>query len=65
MYTIKPTPQFRQDYKRAKRKGLDLHPLNAAVKLLAAGETLPAAAVTRGALPRLAAEMAKSATEKP
>ena len=40
-YTIKPTPQFRRDYARAKQKGLDMGPLNAAIAALAAGESLP------------------------
>ena len=40
-YTVKPTPQFRRDYQRAKQRGLDMGPLNAAVTALAAGEPLP------------------------
>ena len=41
MYTIKPTPQFRQDCRRARQKGLDLQPLYAVISALAAGEALP------------------------
>ena len=40
-YTIKPTPQFRQDCRRARQKGLDLQPLYAVISALAAGEELP------------------------
>ena len=43
MYAIKPTAEFKRDYKRAQRKGLDMGPLNAVITVLAAGETLPAA----------------------
>ncbi|MBR5702382.1 MAG: type II toxin-antitoxin system YafQ family toxin, partial [Oscillospiraceae bacterium] len=42
MYTIKPTAEFKRDYKQAQRKGLDMGPLNAVITALAAGETLPA-----------------------
>ncbi len=42
MYSIKPTAEFRRDYKRAQRKGLDMGPLNAVITALAAGEALPA-----------------------
>ena len=41
-YAVKPTPQFRRDYRRAKQKGLDMGPLNAVISALAAGEALPA-----------------------
>ena len=41
MYTIKPTAQFRRDYRRAMKAGLDMQPLRAAVSALAAGEALP------------------------
>ena len=40
-YAISPTPQFERDYRRAKRKGLDMAPLNAVIAALAAGELLP------------------------
>ena len=39
-YAVKLTNRFRRDYRRAKRKGLDLGPLNAAITALAAGEPL-------------------------
>ena len=42
MYTIKPTAEFKRDYRQAQRKGQDMGPLNAAITALAAGETLPA-----------------------
>ncbi len=42
MYSIKPTAEFKRDYKRAQRKELDMGPLNAVITALAAGETLPA-----------------------
>ncbi len=42
MYTIKPTAEFKRDYRRAQQKGLDMGPLNAVITALAAGETLPA-----------------------
>ena len=40
-YIIKPTPQFKRDYRRARQKGLDMEPLNAVIAALAAGEALP------------------------
>ena len=40
-YIIKPTAQFKRDYRRAMEKGMDMEPLNAAVTALAAGEPLP------------------------
>ncbi len=40
-YTIKTTPQFRRDYRRAVQQGRDAGPLQAAITALAAGETLP------------------------
>ena len=39
-YAVKLTNRFRRDYRRAKRKGLDLEPLNTAITALAAGEPL-------------------------
>ena len=40
-YTIKPTPQFRRDYQRARKAGLDMQPLHRVISALAAGEELP------------------------
>ena len=40
-YTVKPTPQFRRDYRRARRQGVDPGPLDDLIRRLAAGETLP------------------------
>ncbi len=37
---IKPTPQFRRDYRREKQRGRDMGPLMAAIDSLAAGEVL-------------------------
>ena len=36
MYTIKPTAEFKRDYRRAQQKGLDMGPLNAVITALAA-----------------------------
>ena len=40
-YTVKPTAQFRRDYKRAIRQGRNMELLEDVVALLAAGEPLP------------------------
>ena len=40
-YTVKPTSQFRQDYRRDLRRGLDMGPLDRVIAALAAGEALP------------------------
>ncbi len=40
-YTVKTTPQFRRDYRRDRRRGLDPRPLKAVIAALAAGEALP------------------------
>ena len=40
-YTVKPTAQFRRDYRRALRHGADMRPLDEAIAALAAGESLP------------------------
>ena len=37
---IKPTPQFRRDYRRERQRGRDMGPLMAAIDSLAAGEVL-------------------------
>ncbi len=39
-YTIKPTPQFRRDYRREKQRGRDMGPLMAVIDSLAAEEIL-------------------------
>ena len=39
-YTIKPTPQFRRDYRRERQRGRDMGPLMAVIDSLAAGEIL-------------------------
>ncbi len=39
-YTIKPTPQFRRDYRREKNAGRDMAPLQGVIARLAAGEPL-------------------------
>ena len=41
-YTVKPTAQFRRDYRRALRHGADMRPLDEAIAALTAGESLPA-----------------------
>ena len=46
-YTVKPTAQFKRDYRRALGRGQDLGPLDAAISALAEGETLPPAARDR------------------
>ena len=40
-YTVKPTAQFKQDYRRDLRRGLDMGPLDRVIAALAAGEALP------------------------
>jgi len=40
-YTVKPTTQFKKDYKRAMKRGLKIDLLEKVVELLAMGETLP------------------------
>ena len=42
-YTVKPTAQFRRDYRRAVQQGQDMAPLDAVIAALAEGETLPPA----------------------
>lgn len=43
MLTLVTTTQFRKDYKRAKKRGMDLSRLEAVLELLCAEEILPAA----------------------
>lgn len=40
-YTVKNTSAFKRDYKRAKKRGLDLDKLRRAVELLSNGQPLP------------------------
>ena len=40
-YTVKPTEQFKRDYKRAMERGRDMRSLDAVIAALAEGETLP------------------------
>ena len=40
-YTVKPTAQFRRDYRRAQSRGADMGPLDALISALAEGEPLP------------------------
>ena len=40
-YTVKPTTQFKKDYKRAMKRGLEIELLEKVVELLAMGESLP------------------------
>ena len=40
-YTVKPTAQFRKDYKRAVKRGLKIELLEEVVEMLAMGKTLP------------------------
>ena len=40
-YTVKPTTQFKKDYKRAMKRGLKIELLEKVVELLAMGEVLP------------------------
>lgn len=40
-YTVKPTTQFKKDYKRAIKRGLKIELLEKVVELLAVGEVLP------------------------
>ncbi len=39
-YTVKPTSQFRRDYKRAMKRGLDMSLLESVITALARGEAL-------------------------
>ena len=41
MYIIKPTSQFKKDYKLIKKQGKDTSELERVINLLASGETLP------------------------
>ena len=40
-YTVKPTTQFKKDYKRTMKRGLRIELLEKVVELLAMGEALP------------------------
>ena len=40
-YTVKNTSAFKRDYKRAKKRGLDLGKLRRSVELLSNGQPLP------------------------
>ena len=40
-YTVKPTTQFKKDYKRAIKRGLKIELLEKVVELLAMGDRLP------------------------
>ena len=40
-YTVKPTTQFRKDYKLAKKRGMKMNLLDDIIKKLANGEKLP------------------------
>lgn len=40
-YTVKPTTQFRKDYKLAKKRGMKMNLLDDIIKKLADGEKLP------------------------
>lgn len=40
-YTVKPTTQFKKDYKRTMKRGLKIELLEKVVELLAMGEALP------------------------
>lgn len=40
-YTVKPTTQFKKDYKQAMKRGLEIELLEKVVELLAMGESLP------------------------
>ncbi len=42
MYDIRPTTKFQKDLKKAKKRGYDISLLTEVIKMLAAGETLPA-----------------------
>ena len=41
-YEIRPTTKFQKDLKRAQRRGYDISLLTDVIKMLAAGEALPA-----------------------
>lgn len=40
-YTVKPTTQFKKDFKLAMKRGLKIELLEEAISVLAMGETLP------------------------
>lgn len=40
-YTVKATSQFKRDYKRAMRRGLEMELLDKVISLLSMGEALP------------------------
>lgn len=40
-YTVKPTSQFKRDYKLAIKRGLDIKLLDDVITMLSMGETLP------------------------
>lgn len=40
-YTVKPTTQFKKDFKLAIKRGLEIEPLEEVITLLAMGEPLP------------------------
>ena len=42
MYKLRPTTRFQRDVKRAKKRGYDMALLTEVIRMLAAGETLPA-----------------------
>lgn len=42
MYAIRPTSKFQKDVKRMQKRGLKMELLTQVIKLLAAGESLPA-----------------------
>lgn len=42
MYAVKPTTKFQKDIKRIQKRGYDISLLTEVIKLLAAGEQLPA-----------------------
>lgn len=41
-YTVKPTTQFKKDYKLAMKRGMDISLLEDIITTLAMGEALPA-----------------------
>lgn len=40
-YTVKPTTQFKKDYKKAMKRGLKIELLEKVIEMLAMGEALP------------------------
>lgn len=42
MYAVKPTTKFQKDLKRIQKRGYDISLLTEVIKILAAGEQLPA-----------------------